>query len=492
MAQNPSHGQPLSRRRFFDRVADGLHGAALTYLLSRDLFGASPLVAGEEPAAARRLYDLRPRPPHFATRAKAVIQLFQNGGPSQVDLFDPKPALERNHGRAVYNDLAADVSSPQAAGGLMRSPFKFARHGESGIWLSEALPHLAKHVDDIAVIRSMFNSHPNHEPALFKIHSGQLLPGLPALGSWVVYGLGAENQNLPAYVVLDDPLGLPVNGVQSWQSGYLPPIYQGTRFRSTGAPVLNLQPEVSQPAEVTRLQQDLLSRLDRIHQVQRPGQLQLDARIASYELAARMQLEATEALDLRRESRATLEMYGVGREPTDSYARRCLMARRLVERGVRFVQLFINGQIWDNHNRLGSSLQAACDRTDKPVCALLQDLKERGLLDRTLVLWGGEFGRLPIAQFPAGGDYANAGRDHGPRGFSVWMAGGGIKGGTVYGATDDIGYAAAENRVSIADWHATILHLLGLYHDELFFERSGFREKLTSTFAARVVREVLA
>lgn len=492
MRPDRTENQPLSRRRFFDRVADGLHGAALTYLLSRDLFGASTLMAAEESTERRRAYDLQPRQPHFPARAKAVIQLFQNGGPSQVDLFDPKPALVRNHGRAVYNELAADVSSPQAAGGLMRSPFKFARHGESGIWLSEALPHLARHVDDIAVIRSMFNSHPNHEPALFKIHSGQLLPGLPALGSWVVYGLGAENQNLPAYVVLDDPLGLPVNGVQSWQSGYLPPIYQGTRFRSTGAPVLNLQPEVSQPAEVTRLQQDLLARLDRIHQVQRPGQLQLDARIASYELAARMQLEATEALDLRRESRATLEMYGVGREPTDSYARRCLMARRLVERGVRFVQLFINGQIWDNHNRLGSSLQAACDRTDKPVCALLQDLKDRGLLDSTLVLWGGEFGRLPIAQFPEGGDYANAGRDHGPRGFSIWMAGGGIKGGTVYGATDDIGYAAAENRVSIADWHATILHLLGLYHDELFFERNGFRDKLTSTFAARVVREVLA
>jgi hypothetical protein len=483
----------MSRRGFFDRAADGLLGAALAQLLSKDLFQPSHLSAGEPAlSSGPRVYDLRPRPTHVPAKAKAVIQLFQNGGPSQVDLFDPKPTLDRHHGRPIYNQIAADVSSPQAAGGLMRSPFKFAQHGKSGIWLSEVMPHLARHVDDIAVIRSMFNSHPNHEPALYKIHSGQLLPGLPALGAWVVYGLGTENQNLPAYVVLDDPLGLPVNGVQSWQSGYLPPVYQGTRLRSTGAPLLNLQPEVQQSTEVSRLQQDLLARLDRIHQQRRPGQLQLDARIASYELAARMQLEATDALDLTRESQATLEMYGVGREPTDSYARRCLMARRLVERGVRFVQLFINGQIWDNHNRLENTLKGACDRTDKPVAALLQDLKQRGLLDSTLVIWGGEFGRLPIAQFPAGGDVSNAGRDHGPRGFSIWMAGAGIKGGTTYGATDDIGYAAVENRVSIADWHATILHLLGLHHEELFFERNGFRDKLTSTFPAHVVRAVLA
>jgi hypothetical protein len=484
---DPTH-KGMTRRGFFDRAIDGLHGAALTYLLSQDLFGAATLRA-EEP---RRSYDLRPRRTHFAPRARAVIQLFMNGGPSQVDLFDPKPALERYHGRSVYHEIAADVSSPQAAGGLLRSPFTFARHGQAGTWVSDALPHLVPHVDDIAVIRSMFNSHPNHEPALFKIHTGQLLPGLPALGSWVVYGLGSANQNLPAYVVLDDPLGLPVNGVQSWQAGYLPPVYQGTRFRSSGAPLLNLQPEVDQPGEVSRLQQDLLARLDRIHQAQRPGQLQLDARIASYELAARMQLEATDALDLRRESPQTLQMYGVGREPTDSYGRRCLMARRLVERGVRYVQLFINGQIWDNHNRLESSLRAAAERTDQPVGALLRDLKQRGLLQDTLVIWGGEFGRLPIAQFPAGGDYTSAGRDHGPRGFSIWMAGGGIKGGVTYGNTDEIGYAAAENRVSIADWHATILHLLGLHHEELFFERNGFRDKITATFPVRVVDEILA
>jgi hypothetical protein len=479
------HPTTLTRRSFFSRAADGLHGIALTYLLSRDMYAGAA-------EGRRRIHDLKPRAPHFPPRAKAVIQLFQNGGPSQVDLFDPKPELDKHHGESIFKKIAADISSPQSAGGLMRSPFTFKRHGKAGIWISDALPHLARHADDIAVIRSMFNNHPNHEPALFKIHTGRLLPGLPALGSWVVYGLGSVNQNLPAYVVLDDPLGLPVNGVQSWQAGYLPPIYQGTRLRAQGSPLLNLHPERERPAEVDRVQQDLLRRLDRIHQEGRPGNLQLDARIASYELAARLQLEANDALDLSKEKPKTLERYGVGKAPMDSYARRCLLARRLVERGVRYVQIFINGQIWDNHNRLSKTLRSACDRTDQPVSALLDDLKERGLLDSTLVLWGGEFGRLPIAQLPANKDATNAGRDHGPRGFSVWLAGGGIKGGVTHGATDEIGYAAAENRVSIADWHATILHCLGLYHDELVFDRNGFEEKLTSTFTARVVKEILA
>ena len=374
----------------------------------------------------------------------------------------------------------------------MRSPFKFARHGQSGTWLSEAMPHLAKQVDQIAVIRSMFNSHPNHEPALFKIHSGRLLPGRPAIGAWVVYGLGSENQNLPAYIVLDDPLGLPVNTVQSWQNGFLPPVYQGTRIRSEGSPILNLRAESEYPAEVGRLQRDLLQRLDSIHRNRRPGMLQLDARIASYELAARMQMEASDTLNVNAESARTLESYGIGDKTTDSYGRRCLMARRLVERGVRFVQLYINGQIWDNHSNIKTSLQGACDSTDKPVAALLADLKQRGLLDSTLVIWGGEFGRLPIAQMRNKSNPSGAGRDHGPRGFSLWMAGGGVKGGVTYGGTDDIGFAAEENPVSVADWHATILHLLGLHHEGLFYERSGLRQKLTSTFKPRIVHEILA
>ena len=484
----------ISRRGFFRRAADGVHGAALAYLLSRDLFSGTDAMAADDldHTDARRVYDLTPQLPHFQPRAKAVIQLFMNGGPSQVDLFDPKPYLQKNHGKPFFSEIAADVSSPQQAGGLLGSPFQFKQYGQSGMWLSNAIPHMQEIVDEIAVIRSMYNSHPNHEPALYKIHSGRLLPGLPTIGSWVAYGLGTETQSLPAYVVMDDPLGLPVNGVQCWQSGYLPPVYQGTRFRAEGSPVLNLRPERDVVENVNAIKRDLLGKLDRIHKSRRPGQLQLDARISSYELAARMQLAASDALDLTQETQETLDMYGVGKEPTNSYARRCLLARRLVERGVRFVQLFINGQIWDNHNQLQSGLTTACQRTDRPVVALVKDLKQRGLLDETLVVWGGEFGRLPISQIAMNQNLSNAGRDHGPRGFSLWMAGGGIKGGTVYGATDDIGYAATENRVSVGDWHATMLHLLGLHHEELFYNRNGLQEKLTSTFDVKVVREVLA
>jgi hypothetical protein len=476
-----------TRRGFFDRVAGGILGAALTSLLSRDLYGETPSAAGR-----RGPNDLKPRAPHFEPRARAVIHLFMNGGPSQMDLFDPKPILAKHHGTAYFSKIAGDVENVRDAGMLMRSPFRFAQHGGSGLWVSEAMPHLAEVVDDLALIRSMHTTNLTHEPALYLIHAGKMAPGRPALGSWVVYGLGSENQDLPAYVVLDDPLGLPINGVENWQAGFLPPIYQGTRFRSTGAPVLNLRPDVEQPPEIVALERDLLARLDRIHQRQRPGQAQLEARIASYELAARMQLAAGDALDLSRESQATLDLYGVGRTPTDSYGRRCLIARRLVERGVRFVQLFINGQIWDNHKEIATSLQTACARTDLPVAGLLKDLKRRGLLDSTLVVWGGEFGRLPIAQLPADKDERRAGRDHNKNAFCTWFAGAGVRGGTTHGATDEIGLAAVEDRVSVPDWHATILHLLGLHHDELFIELNGLKEKLTSVNPARVVREILA
>ncbi len=497
--QSEDDSQPAksSRRDFFGKVSDGLQGAALAYLLNRDVFGGSGLLAAEsgklKGSKRPRTFDLKPKDPHFAPRAKAVIQLFMQGGPSQVDLFDPKPMLTKLNGKSVLKEVADDVSSPDAVGGLMGSPFKFAQHGESGTWVSELLPHIAKQVDKIAVIRSMFNTHQNHEPALFKIQSGRLLPGLPSLGSWVVYGLGTENQNLPAYIVLDDPQSrLPVNTVQNWQCGYLPPLYQGTRMRPVGSPILNLKPETEDPAAVVRLSRDLLAKLDRIHKQQHAGNLRLDARIASYELAARMQLKASDALDLNQESKATLDMYGVGNAKTDNYARRCVMARRLVERGVRFVQLYTSGQMWDNHSNIGNSLPSACGHTDQPVAALLQDLQQRGLLEDTLVIWGGEFGRLPMAQARPGTDPKKAGRDHGPTGFSTWMAGAGVKGGTVYGATDEIGYKAAENRVSVNDWHATILNALGMHHEELFFQRNGFKERLTGVEEVRIVNELFA
>jgi hypothetical protein len=482
----------ISRRSFFHRVSGGFYGAALTYLLGKEFQSAKALVAEE---LSRQLFhpiDLKPHQPHFAPRAKSVIHLFMNGGPSQMDLFDPKPALEKHHGQSYFDKIAGEVEFIKDAGALMRSPFKFARHGQCGAWVSEVMPHLAQRVDDIAFIRSMFTTNLTHEPALYLIHTGKMGPGRPSLGSWVVYGLGSENQNLPAYVVLDDPLGLPINGVENWQSGFLPPIFQGTRFRSTGSPVLNLRPDVARRADLEIMERDLLARLDQIHKQQRPGQPNLEARIASYELAARMQLAATDALDISREPAATLAMYGVGRQPTDSYGRRCLIARRLVERGVRFVQLYINAQIWDTHTALATELKTACDRTDQPVAALLADLKQRGLFDTTLVVWGGEFGRLPIAQLPADKNEAKAGRDHNKNAFCTWMAGAGIKGGTNYGSTDELGLAAVENRVSVPDWHATILHVMGLHHDQLFLEQNGLKEKLTGVNEARVIHEILA
>jgi hypothetical protein len=481
--------RPLSRRNFFERFSDGICGTALATLLSRDLYGATLDSSSGLPDGHRRMYDLTPRPPHFAPKAKAVIHLFMNGGPSQMDLLDPKPVLDKHNGEPYFDKVAADLTTPEKVGGLLRSPFSFAQHGKSGIWMSELMPYTAEQADKICVIRSMFTVHPNHEPALFAIQTGRILPGRPSMGSWVVFGLGSENQNLPAYVVLDDPLGLPVNGTQNWQAGFLPPVYQGTRIRSTGSPILNLRPEYQQPSELAELSHDLLSKLDNIHKRNHPDQMELDARISSYELAARLQLSASDALDIMKEDEATRALYGVGEEPTDSYGRRCLMARRLVERGVRFVQLYINFQIWDTHANLEDGMRVASARTDKPVAGLLQDLERRGLLKDTLVIWGGEFGRMPIAQL--GGNPRESGRDHNPRGFSLWMAGGGMKSGLTYGTTDDLGYEAVENKVSVTDWHATILHLLGMDYQRLVFDQNGLKEKLTSVFEARVVKEIL-
>lgn len=480
----------FTRRGFFGYMSTGVYGAALAYLLKREATCPSPLTASESPA--ERAVDLKPRPPHFAAKAQSVIHLFMNGGPSQMDLFDPKPALDKHHGQAYVDKIAGDVEFLKDAGALMRSPFRFARHGKCGAWVSEVMPHLSSVVDDIAFIRSMHTTNLTHEPAVYLIQTGKMGPGRPTLGAWVAYGLGSVSQNLPAYVVLDDPLGLPVNGVENWQAGFLPPIFQGTRFRATGSPVLNLRPESERPAEVMQAERQLLTELDERHRRQRPGQPVLDARIASYELAARMQLSATDALDISQESVKVREKYGIGRAPTDSYGRRCLIARRLIERGVRFVQLYINGHIWDTHTAIARELKSACDRTDQPIAALLCDLKQRGLFESTLVVWGGEFGRLPIAQLPADKDERKAGRDHNKNAFCTWMAGAGIKGGVTYGATDELGLAAVENKVSVPDWHATILHLLGLRNDQLYYEQNGLKERLTGVEEAHVVHGILS
>ncbi len=474
-----------TRRDFFSRMGDGLYGAALASLLGADLVASNPALADE---TGPRNYDLKPKAPNWPAKAKAVIQLFMNGGPSHVDLFDPKPALEKFAGQPPGRDLASQIRAVREAGGMMPSPFRFAKHGQSGIEISELLPHLAQCVDDIAVVRSMYTTHIAHEFALHIMHTGRMLVGRPTLGAWVVYGLGSENQNLPAYVVLDDPKGLPINDIQCWQAGYLPGVYQGTRLRSEGLPLLNLQPAEEYPPGVVDLCRSMLHRMDSEHSSQRPHQPGLEARISSYELAARMQINATDAIDVSKESEQTKEMYGLDDEETASYGRRCLMARRLVERGVRMVQIYTEGNVWDHHQDLAKGLRYCCGKTDKPIAALLADLKQRGLLDSTLVVWGGEFGRLPIAQKPG----RRFGRDHGPAGFSVWLAGGGVKGGTIYGATDELGYRAVENPVSVQDFHATILHLLGLDHRKLVFAHDGRNERITDEAAAMVLTKILA
>jgi len=435
-------------------------------------------------------YNLQAKNGHHPARAKSVIQLFMNGGPSQMDLFDPKPLLRKYDGQPFPGDIEEiGNSNPTDIGVVMGGQYEFQRHGESGMWMADPLPHLSKMADDICLVNSMWTDHPNHDNALYKIHSGRLFMGYPTLGAWSVYGLGSENQNLPAYVVLNDPLGLPKNGTRNWTSGFLPPTFQGTPFRPTGSPILNLKPQFDEPDEVTKTARGLLRQLDEIHRKKRPHQSALDARIESYSLAARMQLSAGEALDLNRESESTKELYGIGEKGTDSYGRRCLLARRLVERGVRFVQIFLEEQPWDSHADLGDNHRAICGRTDKPVAGLLRDLKQRGLLDSTLVIWGGEFGRTPTTQ-KVGGVYT--GRDHNMQAFSTWMAGGGVKGGTTYGKTDDFGHSVVEDPVSVHDFHATVLHMLGLDHQKLFYKRSGLEEKLVGFEPPRVVEGILA
>jgi hypothetical protein len=462
----------FTRREVLAQLGGGFGGLALSALLG----DAAPALA----KSAR--HDLAPKPPHFPAKAKAVIQLFMHGGPSHVDLLDPKPQLARYDGKPPPREVADDE---KITGNLLKSPYRFTKHGQSGIEFSETLPHTARHADDLAVIRSMFTGHRNHEQALWMMHTGLIVSGRPSIGAWVAYGLGTVNRNLPAYVVLPDPRGLPVDGIRNWSSGWMPPLYQGTPFRSEGQPVLNLKPKRPRPAAAEQARFRLLADLNADHKARHPREQELDARIASFELAARMQLSATDALDVSREKPATHKVYGLDRPTTRAYGARCLMARRLVERGVRFVQIFMAGQPWDTHNNNAAQTRACCAQTDLSVAGLLTDLKQRGLLDSTLVFWGGEFGRTPGAQ-------GKDGRDHHPYGFSVWLAGGGVKGGQVYGATDDFGYRAAVNRCSTADLHATMLHLLGLDFRKLSYNRHGRQERLTDVFDAKVIKPLLA
>ena len=443
-----------SRRDLLSTLGGGFAGLALASMLD-----------GAESGPSRG----SARPPHFAPKARAVIQLFMHGGPSQVDLLDPKPMLDRYDGQAPPAEVADDE---RLTGNLLKSAFRFRKHGQSGLEFSEAMTHIPRHADKIAVVRSMFTEHRNHEQALWMMHTGMIVAGRPSIGSWVAYALGSENQNLPAYVVLPDPRGLPVDGIRNWSSGWMPPLYQGMQFRSEGMPVLNLRPRTPRPDGVEANRMNLLEQLNNQHRERRPDELELDARIANFEMAARMQLSAGDALDINQETPGTHRLYGLDNPTTRAYGTRCLMARRLVERGVRFVQLFMSGQPWDTHGNNMAQTKNCCDQTDLPVAGLLTDLAQRGLLDSTLVFWGGEFGRTPGAQ-------NRDGRDHHPYGFSVWLAGGGIKGGQFHGATDDFGYHARIERTSVADLHATMLHQLGLDYARLAYQRHGRDERLT-------------
>lgn len=462
-------GESLSRRSMLSRMAGGLAVSAL----------GSMLLDERACAATNSLA------PHFPPRAKAVIQLFQHGGPSHVDLLDPKPELTKRNGQPMPKYFT-DLVKISAHGNLLGSPFKFQPAGQCGLEYSELLPFTAKCADDIAVIRSMHTEHNNHEQALWHMHTGRIVSGRPTMGAWVSYALGAENQNLPAYVVLRNDSALPVDGARNWSSGFLPPKYQGVHFRHTGTPVLYLQPSTPVAESTQQLRRSLLQQLNADHLAEHPRVAEeLEARIASYEMAARMQLHASDALNLATESAETQALYGIGQSPTDSYGRRCLIARRLVERGVRFVQIFVESQIWDTHSKNADGTRACCRQTDQPTAALLADLKRRGLLDQVLVLWGGEFGRTPVSQ---SGD----GRDHHKQGFSVWMAGGGVRGGQAYGATDELGYHAVENRVMVADLHATVLHLLGLDHKRVTYHVHGRDERLTDVYDPRVLNTLFA
>jgi hypothetical protein len=435
-------------------------------------------------------FDLKPKMPHFAPRATAMISLFQHGGPSHVDLFDPKPDLTRMNGSEYPGEVQFSFIN-RASKTLFGSPWKFAKQGQCGTEVSELMPHLAEIVDDVCLIRSMHTGANGHEVSIRYFHGG--IPGVvgrPTLGSWLVYGLGSESQQLPAYLVLTDPEGQPVDGTSNWSNGFLPPLFQGTVLRPREPRILNLEPPPYLRGPVQQQNLALLRELNRRHLSDHPGEADLEARIASYELAAAMQTAATEALDISGETAATQKMYGLDNPETREYGTRCLIARRLVERGVRFVQLFLGGQPWDLHSNIRAGLPAICRRTDQPSAALVKDLKQRGLLDTTVVHWGGEIGRLPVTE--NNGDPALAGRDHNGQGFSMWVAGGGFRPGMTYGQTDEFGHRAVTNIVTPNDFQATLLHLFGIDHHKLSYLLAGREQQLTAGREARLLSDILA
>jgi hypothetical protein len=454
----------LNRRQWLQTSGLGIGSLGLVHLLGQD-----GLLAQDD--SSGRVHPLRAKPPHFPGRAKRVIQFFLNGGPSHVDTFDPKPALSKIAGQPLPQVLATE----RKTGAAFPSPFKFQKYGQSGIEVSEIFAKTAQHVDDMAVIRSMVAAVPNHEPSLMQMNCGDALQTRPSLGAWVLYGMGSENENLPGFIAMC-PGGLPIKDSENWQAAFLPGAYQGTyidsQHEALGKLIENIEhPQISTAAQ--RRQLDLLAQWNRRHQATQ-ADARLEARIQTYELAFRMQAEAREAFDLSHETAATLDAYG-----QTVHGRQTLIARRLAERGVRYIQLWHGGgQPWDNHDNIEAQHRKLAGEIDQPISALLTDLKQRGLLDETLVIWGGEFGRTPTVELNNDGN-PQYGRDHNHYGFSVWLAGGGIKGGTVYGATDEFGFRAAENPVTVHDLHATILQALGFDHTRLTYRYAGRDFRLT-------------
>jgi hypothetical protein len=474
-----------ARREFLWQAGGGFAGTALAYLLAQDGFFPRLAAAGETPVGDS---SLTPKPPHFPARAKACICLFMYGGPSQVDTWDPKPELTRHNGEPIPNLEGDALLKARNPGKLLASSRKFAKAGQSGIEVSDLYPHLARCIDDMAIVRSTYADSFAHGSGLLQMNTGYLRLGYPSLGSWVSYGLGSVNQNLPAYVVLLDHRGGPIGGSPNWSAGFMPAVFQGTQLRTSGDPVLYLTPPPGVSSEQQRNECDLLANLNRLHAADSADNTELAARIASYELAFRMQAHAPEAVELAQETEQTRRAYGMDDPRTEKFGRRCLLARRLVERGVRFVQVYSGGghseETWDAHSEVNKNHELHCGETDQPIAALLRDLKLRGLLDSTLVVWMGEFGRTPTGQ-------NGKGRDHSPRGFSTWLAGGGVKGGQTIGATDDFGYAAVENKAHVHDLHASILHLMGMDHTMLTYFHGGRDHRLTDV-SGRVVKELLA
>lgn len=470
-----------SRRHFLAGQAFGLGSLALAWLLQQDGLLAEP----KKPEMDKRSLDLLPRPPDYQPQAKAMISMFMQGGPSHLDLCDRKPELEKRHLQNFPGEIKYDNAAESSAK-LWAGPWKWSRHGECGMELSNLVPHLGSIADDITLIRSMHTGVNNHGQSIYAMHHGRTAAGRPVLGSWLTYALGTESQELPAFVVLTDPGGLPVLGTDCWSNGWLPSLFQGTVARPREPRILNLDP----PSKLAGVPQaeylDYLQRLNQRHLALHAGESELAARISNYELAAKMQTAAKEALDISQESAETHRAYGLDQEATKEFGSRCLIARRLVERGVRFVQIYTSTQQWDHHGGIEKNLPKACLKVDQPAAALVKDLKARGLLDSTLVHWGGEMGRLPVIQ-----NEKNIGRDHNTYGFSTWLAGGGVKAGCIHGETDEFGHKAIKDVVNHYDYHATLLHLFGIDAQRLAVARPGGQASLLDGQPGRIVEEIL-